>query len=253
MLWRFLDTGERDGVFNMAFDEQLATDLLEGSGGPTLRLFGWNPWAVSIGFNQSADEIDFERCSREGIDVVRRPTGGRAIFHARELTYSVVMEGGGKSVMSVFHDIGRALVRGLRLFGVDAQLAKQGYWSMGKGMSPSVEQNASRPRSYWNHVPCFANASRYEITVGRKKLVGSAQRRYGERSGREVVLQHCSILVGPDHRRLVDYIAGGLVLAELFEGTTELETAVGGNVDGAWLRRCIRQGFEKEWGIKFVE
>lgn len=101
MTWRFLNTGFRRGKFNMEFDEYLAGRLLEGKGSPTLRVFGWSPYAVSLGYHQSEDEIDLQRCAEEGIDVVRRPTGGRAILHAHEVTYSVVMPGAGRKIMDV--------------------------------------------------------------------------------------------------------------------------------------------------------
>ena len=92
MNWRFENTGTSSGVFNMEYDEALARTLMDGSGNPTIRVYGWQPYAISLGWNQSLDEIDVERTKSEGVDVVRRPTGGRAILHANELTYSVVMQ-----------------------------------------------------------------------------------------------------------------------------------------------------------------
>ncbi len=246
MTWRFLNTGERSGEYNMALDERLAQDLLRGRGGPTVRLFRWKPWAVSLGLHQSWAEIDQEKCRRDGIDVVRRPTGGRAILHARELTYSIVMFSGGKSILSVYNDIGRALVRGLRLFGVEADCAGQG-------------SAATRESSYWKHISCFASSGRHEITVEGKKLVGSAQRRYGGGIEGEVVLQHGSILIGPEHRRLAEYItANSIETAEevavsLGKRTTELERVVGRGIEISVLSECIRRGFEEEWCISLVE
>ncbi|MFQ5799117.1 MAG: biotin/lipoate A/B protein ligase family protein [Bacteroidota bacterium] len=245
MTWRFLNTGERSGAFNMALDEQLAIDLRAGRGSPTIRLFGWKPWAVSLGFNQSEDDIDNEKCDRDGIDVVRRPTGGRAILHARELTYSVAMFSTGKSVSTVYHQIGCALVRGLRLFGVNAELAK-----------PTRAKPVSTSRG---QVPCFASVGRYEICVDGRKLVGSAQRRYGGGSEGDVVLQHGSILIGPEHRKLAEYIVserGGsseeMALA-MGERTIEIEHIVGGEIELEAMSDCIKRGFEEEWEISLVE
>ena len=246
----------------MMLDERLAANLRDGSGRPTIRFFGWRPWAVSLGFNQSEAGIDREKCASDGIDVVRRPTGGRAILHACELTYSVIMYSGGRSVTDVYHDIGLALVRGLRRFGVAAEFAQS--------VPAHIESGCGNPpKRDWRHVPCFASAGRYEISVGGKKLVGSAQRRYRSASREEVVLQHGSILVGPEHRKIVDYMmtrttsSGGLTtttpggdldgLAELNERTTDLETVVGGDVGLPVLRECIKRGFEEEWGISLVE
>ncbi len=245
MTWRFLDTGERSGAFNMALDEQLAIDLRAGRGSPTIRLFGWKPWAVSLGFNQSENEIDNEKCERDGIDVVRRPTGGRAILHARELTYSVVMFGAGKSVSTVYHEIGRAVVRGLRLFGVNAELAKP---------TPAKPAFTSR-----RQVPCFASVGRYEICVEGKKLVGSAQRRYGGCGEGDVVLQHGSILIGPEHRKLAEYIVSKRhgsseeVALAMGERTIEIEDIVGREIELEAMSDCIKRGFEEEWEISLVE
>ncbi len=262
MHWRCLNTGDRTGQFNMMIDERLVANLRDGFGRPTIRFFGWRPWAVSLGFNQSEAGINQEKCASDGIDVVRRPTGGRAILHARELTYSVVMYSAGRSIVDVYHDIGRALVRGLRLFGMDAEFVR---------LQPARDESGygSPPLRSWRHVPCFASAARYEVSVGGKKLVGSAQRRYRSGVEGEVVLQHGSILVGPEHRRLVDYVATGMSgpdrlaaaasgrdldgLAELNERSIELETVVGGDVGLPVLRDCIRRGFEEEWEISLVE
>src|SRR5512135_3130593 len=89
--WQCVDTGRQTGAYNMEFDESLARQLLSGDGAQTLRFFRWKPWAISLGYNQDDAVVDSAMCSRDGIDVVRRPTGGRAILHAEELTYSVVM------------------------------------------------------------------------------------------------------------------------------------------------------------------
>ncbi|MBI4536048.1 MAG: lipoate--protein ligase family protein, partial [Ignavibacteriae bacterium] len=191
--WQFVDTKENTGMFNMEFDEQCARTLLAGAGVPTLRLFRWKPWAVSIGFNQNIGEIDVEKCAALGIDVVRRPTGGRAILHAEELTYSVVMLAGRHSVLEIYNMISKALVNGLSLFGIEATLQR---------LQPNFAETYKHPSS----IPCFTASARYEIELNGRKLVGSAQRRY-RNDEREVVLQHGSILTGPAHRRLADLLA----------------------------------------------
>ena len=119
-----LDTGARAGAFNMELDEMLARRMQKEGGPPILRLFRWQPWAISIGYNQSADDLDVALCRRDGIDIVRRPTGGRALLHAEELTYSVIMRSGRRGILEVYNLISRALVRGLQLFGVDVTLQK---------------------------------------------------------------------------------------------------------------------------------
>lgn len=246
MTWRFLNTGFRRGKFNMEFDEYLAGRLLEGKGSPTLRVFGWSPYAVSLGYHQSEDEIDLQRCAEEGIDVVRRPTGGRAILHAHEVTYSVVMPGAGRKIMDVYRHISRALVVGIRHLGVDAQLSDG---SFSAHDSPMADASAV----------CFASTSRFEIQCDGKKLVGSAQRRYGSALSDvgEVVLQHGSVLLGPQHRRLVNLIASAqprtreIVRLVLDRKTTEVETILQRRVSFEEAAEAIRRGFEDTCGVEF--
>ncbi|MBP1647360.1 MAG: biotin/lipoate protein ligase [Bacteroidetes bacterium] len=244
--WRFVDTGWNTGDRNMAYDEALARSFLGeamAEGIPTLRLFRWRPWAVSLGYNQNAADLDAAKCSQEGIDVVRRPTGGRAILHAQELTYSVTLPAGRKTIHQVYNDIGRALVRGLNLFGVDAALQRS---------QPDFRSNYRQPSS----IPCFTSSARYEIEWRGRKLVGSAQRRFSD-GEREAILQHGSILCGPAHRRLADLltVADPAVLdrlrRDLEEKTTDLSEILGREIDLDSLGECVRRGFESEWGVVF--
>ncbi len=151
----------------------------------TLRIYSWRPPAVSIGYGQEAErEIDPGQCERYGIDLVRRITGGRAVLHDQELTYSLVapeshLALGGRSGL-MLRTVSEALVETLKHFDIPAELAKEG--RCGSGGNDDV---------------CFTATGRYEITVAGSKLAGSAQRR-----SRGVVLQHGSLLLGPGHRRL---------------------------------------------------
>ena len=241
--WTFLDSGERTGAENMALDESLARSLAAGEGGPVLRLFRWRPWAISLGYNQQPGEIDAARCAADGIDIVRRPTGGRAILHAEELTYSVVMRTGRKSVLQVYNEISAALVRGLALFGVDVALQK------------SQPDFRGEYRSVTS-VPCFTSSARYEIEWQGRKLVGSAQRRFGGPAG-DAVLQHGSILCGAAHLRLADYLAvpdgetRGRIRDLLVARTADLASITGAPVPPDRLGACIRGGFEEAWGVAF--
>lgn len=245
MTWQFLNTGFRDGEFNMACDEFLARLLIEGRGRPTLRVYGWQPNAISLGFHQNAGDIDHDLCRADGIDLVRRPTGGRAIFHAHEVTYSVVMHLEGRGAMEVYAHISRALVLSLRHLGCDADVA------------PAT---VDFPVLYKSRagVACFAAASRCEIRVEGKKIVGSAQRRYetsGPRGG-GVVLQHGSILLGPQHRRLVRYVSDRRphesVRAALEQRTMEAETILRRTVSFEEAAEAVRSGFQDAWGVAFV-
>jgi lipoate-protein ligase A len=245
--WRFMDVEEHSGLDNMEVDEHLARRLLHGDGLPTVRLYTWRPWAISLGFNQDIAQIDVERARHDGIDVVRRPTGGRAVLHAEELTYSVVMVAEDKTVLAIYNAISRALVRGLRLFGVDVSFTKA---------QPDLREHYRSPSS----IPCFTASARYEIEWEGRKLVGSAQRRLRSPNGRqEVVLQHGSILLGPAHKRLVEYLllpdadARRLLTQELEQKTVDLSSLKGGEIALRELAACIRRGFEEEWVITFVQ
>lgn len=243
--WNFLRTGENTGEFNMQLDETLVRLLMEGSGMPTVRLYRWKPWAISLGRHQDLLNIDASRCERDGIDIVRRPTGGRAILHAEELTYSVVMPAEEKGIHEVYREISEALVKGLRLFGVDATLHRS---------QPDFPKLYRNPSS----IPCFSSSARYEVEWKGRKIVGSAQRRYSNESG-VFVLQHGSILCGPEHQRLADYVTGSdeqldeSIRAVLEEKTADLLQATGREVDLDRLEDCLRQGFETAWGVELNE
>jgi lipoyl(octanoyl) transferase len=244
--WLFVDSGAQTGARNMRIDEERARALQSTSSGdahPTLRLYRWNPWAISLGYHQSADDLDAALCAADGIDIVRRPTGGRAILHAEELTYCLVMETGRRGVLQVYNDISRALVRGLQLFGVQVSLQKS---------QPNFAETYRQASS----IPCFTSSARYEIEWGGRKLVGSAQRRFPD-GEHDVVLQHGSILCGPAHRRLVDYLrvadphVQDQIRSEMAEKTVELSEILGAPPDLGHLALCLRRGFEMEWGIAF--
>jgi len=244
-LWRFINTGLNPGAYNMQLDERLACELLAGTGVPTLRLFQWKPWAVSVGHNQSLDDINRERCGVDGIDVVRRPTGGRAILHAEELTYSIVMPAGANGILQIYNEISRALVAGLRLFGADVSLQRS---------QPNFPEEYRRASS----IACFTSSARYEIEWKGRKLVGSAQRRFSD-GGQNIVLQHGSILCGPAHKRLAEYIDFDDQTKmvgferELNENTVDLSQICNQPIDIGSLSTCIKRGFELEWGIMLLD
>jgi lipoate-protein ligase A len=245
MNWRFINTGFRRGKFNMEYDEFLASRLIEGVGFPTLRVYGWNPPAISLGYNQREEDIDIKLCENEGIDVVRRPTGGRAILHWNELTYSVTMYADEISVAAIYEKISRALVAGIRSLGIDAELEKS---------QPNFQSLYKDAAS----IPCFSSSARYEIQYHGKKLVGSAQRRYTQTGGKEVVLQHGSILLGPEHKWLVDFLSEKnpeivtTMKKSLEEKTTDIKTILGKEISFDETAAAIKDGFEKEWNIRFV-
>jgi lipoate-protein ligase A len=242
MNWRFENTGFRSGVFNMNYDIALAQALIQGAGNSTIRVYGWQPSAISLGWNQSLDAIDLIKAETAGIDIVRRPTGGRAILHSEELTYSVAMRVKGKNILAVYGDISCALIAGLQKLQVPVTIEKN------QPVFSSLYRTTSG-------AVCFSSAGRYEIKCHGKKLVGSAQRRYTADNGEEVVLQHGSVLLGSDHKRIVDFLnfpseeEREALRHELEKKTTDLSTILNRAVTFKETAEVILQGFQKAWSI----
>lgn len=187
--WRLIIEEEpRSGAANMALDQAIAEACAAGDSPPTLRFYRWQPPAVSLGRHQRADEIDLDAAMELGYEVVRRPTGGRAILHTDELTYSVAaateeprVSG---SLMDAYLRLSNALLAGLQHVGLTADKAA-GNVRTGPDVSAA----------------CFEVPSAYEITAMGRKLIGSAQSR---RAG--YVLQHGSLPLFGDLGRLVDVL-----------------------------------------------
>ena len=192
--WRLLNTGSADGATNMAIDEAILTAVAEERSQPTLRFFAWEPPCLSIGYNQAADEVDMTRCQQAGVDFVRRPTGGRAILHTDELTYSIVAPQGEPrvtgGVVESYRRLSAGLVRGLRFLRVEVAQAEGGHGTV----APTGQDAAVS-------AACFDAPSAYEVTAGGRKLVGSAQVRR-----RETVLQHGSLPLQGDITRICRYL-----------------------------------------------
>lgn len=128
MRFRFTETGYASAAFNMGLDEGILNAVAEGRSGPTLRFYAWRPRAVSIGYFQGlTDEVDEDACRSRGVDVVRRVTGGGGVYHADELTYSVVMPEShplaAGSILDTYGLLCGGVVEGLRGLGIDAAFA----------------------------------------------------------------------------------------------------------------------------------
>ncbi len=242
--WRFVNTGLHSGAFNMDYDEQMAHRVQRGDQAPTLRIYGWDPWAVSLGHHQAITDIDADACRERGIDIVRRATGGRAILHANEVTYSIAMRSDERSINDIYSSISEALACGLRMLGARVEFATA---------QPEFQSLYKQAAA----IPCFASSARHEIQFDGKKLVGSAQRRYASPSGAEVVLQHGSILVGSEHQQLIDVLAitgaqRDVMRTGIREKTTTLEAILGRTVGLDEAADALRNGFEQQWGIHFT-
>jgi lipoate-protein ligase A len=184
--WRLLITPAARGAWNMAVDESILEHIGRGASLPTLRLYAWEPPCLSLGHAQPFADVDMTRLSARGWDVVRRPTGGRAILHADELTYSVIAPADeprlAGSILESYNRLAGALLEAVRALGLPVE--------MKDGSSPN--RDASNP-------VCFEVPSAYEITVNGKKLIGSAQARR-----KEGVLQHGSLPLTGDLARITD-------------------------------------------------
>jgi len=208
----------------MAWDHTLA--LWCGPGEAVARFYAWARPTLSLGRNEPARGIYLpERLERAGVDVVRRPTGGRAVLHHREVTYSVCVPlrslGGARGTYAA---VNRALAEGLRLLGVPVELA-------GPGPGPAPRPDAG---------PCFRDPAEGEVLAGdpggrARKLVGSAQVRIGE-----VLLQHGSVLLEDDQRLIPRLRSDG---EEDDSRPATLREALGRPVDVDEVRAALMRGF----------
>ena len=230
--WRLLVTEPTDGATNMAIDEAVWLGRRAGATPPTIRFFAWAPPTVSLGYGQPLDaHVDVAACRRLGVGLVRRLTGGSAIYHdgpERELTYSVVaaaddIGGGARDLLYSYQWIGRVLAAGLRALGAPVEMV-----GAARGDEPTP-------------AFCFARTGSCEIELGGRKLVGSAQRRYGR-----TFVQHGSILLGVDAERL----------AAIFPTTddplatlTTLEQALGHRPKFDDVAGALAAAFEREHGL----
>jgi lipoyl(octanoyl) transferase len=231
--WRLLVDPPHDGAWNMAVDESIL-DAYEGAAEPpppTLRLYGWRPAALSLGKTQRSEGAhDAAALREEGVDLVRRPTGGDAVLHEHERTYAVIGAGGGPPFrggpVDTYRALARALVAGLARLGVEAE-----------AVEPAPGGRVRRG------VICFERVGAWEIATSGRKLIGSSQFRR-----RRAFLQHGSLPLRLEARRLAR-LTGVPTDATRF---TDLESATGRVVDPAELDRAVVAGMEEVFGIACV-
>jgi lipoate-protein ligase A len=230
--WRLLITPPTDGATNMAIDEALLHALADGMGRPTLRFYQWVPPCLSLGYNEPSADVDEAACARLGYTWVRRPTGGRAILHTDELTYSVTAAESeprvAGSIVNSYRQLSAGLLAGLRALGADVFQAQTE-----KVVNP--DQGAA----------CFDTPSNYEITVDGRKLIGSAQVRR-----RGVVLQHGALPLTGDLTRIFNCLqldGGGAdrrsAQAALLAHACTLEEALGRSAPFEEVAQALARGF----------
>lgn len=224
----------------MAVDQAILEHIHRGESITTLRLYSWNPPCLSLGHAQSFQDVDVERLKSHGWEVVRRVTGGRAILHTDELTYSVtgsadepVLAGG---VLESYNRLAQALLHAVRELSVPVEMK---------------EHEDGHTQQNLNPV-CFEVPSTYEITVDGKKLIGSAQARK-----KEGVLQHGSLPLTGDLTRICDALifenesARQNAKERLLARATTVESVLGVGIDWERAAQSLVRGFEAQLGIQF--
>lgn len=238
--WRLLVTPAASGAWNMAVDEAILLSVGSANSTPTLRLYAWEPPCLSIGYAQSILDVDITRLQAHGWDLVRRPTGGRAILHADELTYAVIgshserrLAGG---VLESYQVLATALLEALQRLSIPAE---------SESRTDSPQGNA-----YIGAV-CFEVPSNYEITAAGKKLLGSAQARR-----REGILQHGTLPLYGDLRRIVDVLDYPdqqqriSAAARLLDRATTVESALGYSPKWETVAQSFIASFESKLNLR---
>ena len=226
--------GASAGPTNMGIDEALATLCGDGA---TLRFYAWDAPTLSIGYSQRSSDIDWAASHPSTVHLVRRPTGGRAVLHQQDLTYSLILPLRPPwtkiSIAESYRQINVCLLRGLETLGLNVRMGRR------------PRQVIGAPSPF-----CFPACSQYEVLVGRKKVIGSAQRRFPT-----ALLQQGSILLDFDPVGLLDLLrpADRADAAGAFETVGSLRQALGWLPDRLEVETAMRNGFAEKIGIEFVE
>jgi lipoate-protein ligase A len=240
--WRLLITPPAPGAWNMAVDEAILEAVGAGKVRPTLRLYAWVPPCLSLGYAQPLEDVDLTALHERNWDIVRRPTGGRAILHTDELTYSVIgplneprLAG---SLLKSYHVLSKALLDALHILGTQAQASPE----------------SALPPGTPNQGPvCFEVPSNYEITVDGKKLVGSAQARR-----KEGVLQHGSLPLEGDLGRITQVLmfsdeqSRQAAAEHIWQRATTIERALGHRVEWQIAAQAFVEAFRRTLNLDIL-
>ncbi len=229
-----MDTGISDASCNMAVDEAIAEMALKGRVPPTLRFYGWVVPSVSLGCFQKTDEIDREYCNHRDIPIVRRPTGGRAILHGREVTYSFASRNNtlpcfSGSLLHTYGSLSRAFYTALKSLGIDVEM----------------KSSREKGRILTGSALCFQSVSYGELSINGRKVIGSAQKRW-----KEGFLQQGSIQMKIDARlmeRVFRNADAGKISLSMTGLTDHLPTLSPDELKGAILR-----AFEEIFGVRLL-
>lgn len=241
--WRLILSKPLAGAENMALDEAILEAVGAGDSAPTFRLYAWNPPCLSLGFSQKIADVDKKLLSEQGWDLVRRPTGGRAILHTDELTYSIHapanyphLQG---DVLSSYRYLSKGLLKGLELMGVETEVQPS--------RQPTDTDKPDDP-------VCFLAPSAYEITHGGKKLLGSAQTRR-----KNSILQHGTLPLTGDIARICEVLVYDdeptrqQAARQVLDRAATLEYASARIVSWGDAAQAMVEGLASALGIGFTE
>jgi len=232
--WRLIDSGPCSASYNMALDEAVATAVRQAAQRPTLRLYGWDKASVSLGCFQDISGIDLSYCNKRGISIVRRPTGGRAVLHDRELTYSFSIRTDrppfSKGLLDSYRRIGSALLLALSRSGISSEARKE----------------RERGRVLAGSPLCFRSSSLGEILADRRKVAGSAQKRWSDG-----LLQQGSIPYSHNLEEMSRVFGVEETAAMGAQVAGIMEMAPGLNEEE--FKGILREAFEETFGIRFVQ
>jgi len=222
--WRLLETGYSTAFTNMAMDRAVLVANSEGKVPPTVRFYGWKPSAISIGYFQSlSEEIDLDICKKLGVDYVRRITGGGAVYHEKELTYSIVISESHpaipKNIMESYGKICGAVMKGLEKLGIESK-----------------------------YVPIN------DIITNGKKISGNAQTRKTK-----TVLQHGTVLTDVDVEKMFSLIKVPdekikyKLIADVKERVTSIKHVLKNEIPFEEIAKTMKAGFEQEFNVDLVK
>ena len=242
-IWRLIKTPPERGSWNMAVDEAILEAVGDGKVQPTLRLYAWNPACLSLGYAQPYSDVDISRLESNGWEIVRRVTGGRAILHTDELTYSVTgppdeprLTGG---VLESYRRLSQALLEALLDLSLPAEALPK---------TPGLDSNTQTKEPV-----CFEVPSNYEITIRGKKIIGSAQARR-----KHAVLQHGTLPLFGDLTRITKVLSfpnekqRNEAAGRLLQRATTIENVINRTVSWEEAAEAIARAFEKILNVKLI-
>ncbi|MEN6331431.1 MAG: lipoate--protein ligase family protein [Smithella sp.] len=240
MAWRVLDFQQHNAFENMAIDEAIFRETINHKRPPTIRFYGWRPAAVSIGYFQDIErEVNIEKCRADCVDVVRRISGGKAVAHCDEVTYSVIASDKEElfppDILETYKIISHCIARGLAYLGIQVYLAETGR-NLDDGDFKAC---------------CFSVPSKNELLVSERKICGSAQ--FRANSG---FLQHGSLLINFDPVKTGAYLLPGRTpaqLQKLKESVAAINEEVAEPVDETEICSSLKKGFTDVLNVKLIE